>query len=299
MTKPKVIAVVGPTASGKTSLSIEIAKQYKGEVISADSRQVYRGMDLGTGKVTADEMDGVPHHLLDVADPTSVYTAADFERDATAATTDILSRNHLPIFAGGTFFYLDILRGKMSPAPVEPNPTLRQQLEQSTDAELLTKLQTSDPTRAANIDPHNRRRLIRSLEIIDALGAVPEPQPTESIYDWLIIGINIDPEALRQNIHVRLQQRFDAGMVEEVAHLHDNGLSYERMEELGLEYRYIGRYLQGELSYEEMCTTLETKIAQFAKRQRTWLRRDTAIQWFKKDDQTAIFDAIHHFLESA
>ena len=129
MKKHKVIAIVGPTASGKTSLSIEIAKKFNGEVISADSRQVYRGMDLGTGKVTAKEMDGIPHHLLDVADPMDIYTGVDFKRDATIALEKIIAQKHTPIVAGGTFFYLELLRGSMQAAPVEPNPAYRKTLE--------------------------------------------------------------------------------------------------------------------------------------------------------------------------
>tara|TARA_B100000508_G_scaffold135561_1_gene127521 strand:+ start:1817 stop:2713 length:897 start_codon:yes stop_codon:yes gene_type:complete len=296
MQKPKVIAIVGPTSSGKTSLSIEIAKKFNGEVISADSRQVYKGMDIGTGKVTTEEMGDVPHHLLDVVEPMNVYTAADFERDSLATTEDIVSRNRLPVFAGGTFFYLDILRGKMQPAPVEPNPTLRAELEKLSDQELLEKLQASDPKRAESIDPDNRRRIIRSLEIIDALGAVPKPVVTDSQYDWLILGIDIEKEKLHHNIHARLLQRIEEGMIEEAKRLHQEGISFERMDELGLEYRYLAKLLKKEITEEEMIPELETKIKQFAKRQLTWLKRDKEIVWVEPKNYEVIFRLVADFL---
>ncbi len=272
------MVIVGPTASGKTSLSIKLAKEHNGEVISADSRQVYRGLNLGTGKVTAEEMEGVPHHLLDIVDPKEIYTAADFVRDGRAAIADILSRGKLPIVVGGTFFYTDALLGRIVTPEVAPNPTLRAELEKLSAEELFSKLQTVDPVRADDIDQHNPRRLVRALEIADALGSVPQ-LPAEELYDAQILGIHIDQETLHKNIHNRLLARLDAGMIDEVKALHERGLSYERMEDLGLEYRYIARHLKGEVSYEDMVTTLETKIRQFAKRQMTWLKRDKSIQW--------------------
>ena len=194
MNKPKVIAIVGPTASGKTSLSIALAQQFTGEIISADSRQVYQGLDIGSGKVTPDEMAGIPHHLLDIADPMTVYTGIDFVQDAEKALADILKREHTPIVVGGTFFYLDLLRGKVQAAPVLPNQAFRDSLEDLSNATLLKKLYAKDIDRAEKIDPHNRRRLVRALEITEALGTVPKPAETESPYEWLIIGIDIDKE---------------------------------------------------------------------------------------------------------
>jgi len=278
MEKPKIMVIVGPTASGKTSLSIKLAKQHNGEVISADSRQVYRGLNLGTGKVTAEEMEGVPHHLLDIVDPKEIYTAADFVRDGRATITDILSRGKLPIIVGGTFFYTDALLGRIVTPEVPPNPTLRAELEKLSAEQLFSKLEAVDPVRADEIDRHNPRRLVRALEIADALGSVPQ-LPAEELYDAQILGIHIDQETLHKNIHNRLLARLDAGMIDEVKALHERGLSYERMEDLGLEYRYIARHLKGEVSYEDMVTTLETKIRQFAKRQMTWLKRDKSIEW--------------------
>ncbi|NCT02231.1 tRNA (adenosine(37)-N6)-dimethylallyltransferase MiaA [Candidatus Parcubacteria bacterium] len=294
--KPKVIAIVGPTASGKTSLSIAIAKQFSGEIISADSRQVYQGMNLGTGKVTKEEMAGVPHHLLDIAKPMDVYTGSDFVKDATVALEEIKMRNHLPIVAGGTFFYLDLLRGKMQSVPVAPNETFRASIADLSTATLLEMLYKKDPQRAATIDSANRRRVIRALEIIDALGAVPLYTPTESPYEWLILGTEITPEALHHNIKARLQERINAGMIEEVAQLHEDGVSYERLDDLGLEYRYIAKYLQGTLTKDEMLEQLETKSRQFAKRQLTWLKRDNEIEWFPPKSHEMIFRFVESFL---
>lgn len=296
MHKLKVIAVVGPTASGKTGLSIAIAKMFNGEVISADSRQVYKGMDLGTGKVTLDEMDGVPHHIIDIVDPMTVYTGADFKRDATTSIEDILTRGHVPIIAGGTFFYIELLRGTMQAAPVEPDPIFRASLDVYSNTELFEILKEKDAHRAANIDSDNRRRLIRSLEIINKLGTVPESVKIESNYDWLFIGIDLEKKALQKNIHTRLQTRFEAGMIDEVKGLREQGVTWQRMEEFGLEYRFIAKYLQGKIQKEEMEQELETKTRQFAKRQLTWLKRDVGIEWFAPENREAIFWRIETFL---
>ena len=296
MNKPKVVAVVGPTASGKTDLSLAIAKEFKGEIISADSRQVYRGMDVGTGKVTKEEMKGIPHHLIDIANPMKIYTAADFKRDAAAAILDIQNRKGLPIITGGTFFYLDLLREKMTAAPVEPNEDFRNSLAHFKDEELYEELKKKDAARAETIDPFNRHRLIRALEIIETLGKVPKGDPVESPYDWLIIGINVATENLHDKIHERLVSRLKAGMIEEVEQLHGEGITWERFEDLGLEYRYIARYMQKHLTYEEMVAELETKIRHYAKRQMTWLKKDNDIEWFSLEDKKSAFKRVEDFL---
>lgn len=278
--KLKATAIVGPTASGKTALSISLAQHFNGEVISADSRQVYRGMDLGTGKVTASEMEGIQHHVLDVANPaTDIYTGADFVRNGTQALSDITALGKLPIVAGGTFFYLELLQGKMQSAPVPPNPVLRADLEKKSGEELFNLLADKDPRRAELIDRDNPRRLIRALEIIDALGAVPEVIPVDSPYAWLTLGIDVPTETLHERIYQRIIDRLDLGMIEEVETLHAQGITWERLESFGLEYRYLARYLQNQLTREQMITELNTKTRQFAKRQLTWLKRDPKIVW--------------------
>ena len=296
-TKPPVIAIVGPTASGKTSLSIALAKEFSGEVISADSRQVYRGMDIGTAKVTPQEMDGIPHHLLDVCDPLDVYTGADFVLDANTALADITKKNKLPIVAGGTFFYLDLLMGKMTAPEVPPNPVLREKLEQLPNEVLLEKLTTLDPERAKVIDTANPRRLVRAIEIATALGSVPTSAPKESLYRWLTLGIDVPLAILEERIRLRIMTRLEDGMIEEVERLHNEGISYERLDAFGLEYRYIGRYLQGEIDRQEMIDQLVIKTRQFAKRQKTWLKRDKAIRWLEYPvDQAKAVEIVKNFL---
>ena len=288
--KPKAIAIVGPTASGKTALSIALAKVFDGEVISADSRQVYCGLDIGSAKVTPDEMGGIPHHLIDIVDPRTAYTGADFKRDGTVALCDITTRGKLPIVAGGTFFYLELLKGTMSSAPVPPNQALRAILEQKTTTELFASLAAKDLRRAEVIDRDNPRRLIRALEIIDAIGAVPEVTTAELPYNWLTIGIDVPTEVLNERIHTRIIDRMKIGMIEEVEALHNNGVSWERLDAIGLEYRYIALYLQNKLSREEMIEQLTNKSRQYARRQRVWLKRDQSIIWlpFPADISTAI-----------
>ncbi len=282
MTKPKIIAIVGPTASGKSDLAVELALRFNGEIISADSRQVYHGLDLGSGKITLEEMKGVPHHLLDVADPkTDTYTGSDFTKDANKSIEGILKREKLPIATGGTFFWLELLRGRKAAAPVPPNPTLRAELEKLSTEELFIRLKHKDEKRADNIDPHNRQRLIRSLEIIESLGTVPPTPPTPSTYEWLIIGIDIDKETLRQRIELRLKKRLEMGMVTEVQKLLSAGVTAEKLISFGLEYRYITEYLEKKITNKEMNELIITKSMQFAKRQYTWLKADPQIIWKK------------------
>lgn len=294
--KPKVIIVVGPTASGKTALSLFLAQQLGGEIISADSRQIYRGLDIGTGKVTQKEMGKIPHHLIDIKDPEESYSAAEFAQDAGEAIAAIHARGHLPIIVGGTFFYIEALLKRKSLPQVPPNPTLRGMLEVLTTPELFSLLEEKDPERARAIDPHNRRRLVRALEIIDALGTVPAPLYTSSPYDALIIGIELPAQELKERINKRLHERMAIGMVEEAEQLASRGLPLSRMDELGLEYRYLAKLLKGEMTKEEMVAKLEIEIGRFAKRQRTWLRKMEGVQWYGVEDTERILRDTRTFL---
>ncbi len=279
-TKIPILVIVGPTASGKTGFAIKLAKERNGEVISADSRQVYKGLDIGTGKVTVTDMDGVKHHLLDVADPKKVFSVSDFQKLGKEAITDIHNRGKLPIVAGGTGFYIQALVDGLILPEVPPDKVLRKRLEKMPLPKLLSLLKKLDKKRFETIDKSNPVRIIRAIEIARALGQVPTLK-SKTNYEPKIIGISIEPERLKKNIHDRLIARFEMGMIDEVRNLHKNGLSWKRMEALGLEYRYIARYLQGKLSEPEMLRQLETAINQYAKRQMTWFRRDKRVEWTK------------------
>lgn len=279
---PNLVAVVGPTASGKSALGVTLAQSLGGEIISADSRQVYHGMDIGTGKVTISEMAGIPHHLLDVADPRDTYTVAHFVHDARDAITLIQSRNKLPIVVGGTGQYIDTLLDNISLPAVPANTALRATLAGKSTEELFEILTAKDPIRAASIDRRNPRRLERAIEISEALGSVPPLAPVESPYNVLYIGIDLPKEELNARIAKRLSERLGTGMIEEVRNLHDKaGLSWERLESLGLEYRFIARHLQGHLTRQEMESLLLQAIVNYASRQMTWFRRNKRIHWVK------------------
>jgi len=294
--KPKILVIVGPTASGKTSLSIQLATEFSGEIISADSRQIYRGLDIGSGKVTKAEMAGVPHHLLDVIDPKDTYTADDFKQAGKQAITEILGRNNLPIIAGGTFFYVDTLLGRITSPEIPPNPALRAILETYTVEELYAELREKDPRRALEMDPQNGRRLIRALEIVASLGAVPII-PTDEPYDVLTIGIITEKEALRTRFRQRAEQWLEQGFMDEIASLLASDLPRKRLEEIGFEYLLGIEFFEEKITREEFLQKFVEKNWQYAKRQITWLKRDATIQWFNKDDTAAISKVVESFLK--
>lgn len=295
---PKIVAVVGPTAVGKSALAIMVAKKFKGEIISADSRQVYRGLNIGTGKITKKEMRGIRHHLLDVADPRKQFTVVQFKNMAETAIRDIRFRNKLPIICGGTGFYIDAPIKNIHFPDAPPDNQLRKKLQEKSVTELFRMLKKLDPRRATQIDSKNKRRLIRAIEIATALGKVPylEVKPPSKGQETLLIGITLSPEELRRRIATRLLARIRRGMLTEVKRLHKEGLSWKRMEELGLEYRYLSRYLRGKLSRAEMMAKLETEIWHYAKRQLTWFRRDKSIHWFQPQEKEKIMRSVKKFL---
>ena len=277
---PKVIAVVGPTSSGKSDLAVKIAKKYDGEVISADSRQVYVGLNLGTGKITKKEMAGVPHHLLDVVNPKKRFTVSDYKILADQAIAEIISRDRLPIICGGTGFYVDNVIDNITLPDVPVNNELRKKLAKKSSKQLFKTLEKVDSRRAAAIGEHNKIRLIRALEIIKSLGTIPELQ-SEPKYNTLSISITVDQDTLKDKIHNRLISRIEQGMITEAKKLHAEGLSWKRMEELGLEYRYLALFLQNKISKQEMLAQLELAICQYAKRQRQWFKRNQNIHWLQ------------------
>ncbi len=295
--KPKIIVILGPTASGKSDLAVHIAKQCNGEVISADSRQVYKGLDIGSGKITKKEMQGVPHHLLDVVSPKQIFSVEDFKIKAQEAIQTILNKGKVPIICGGTGFYIDTLVKNLVFPEVKPNPAFRTKNLEFTAEKLYKKLQKLDPKRAKTIDPQNKVRLIRALEIAISLGKVPKIT-SKPLYDPLYIGISWEKDALQKRIEKRLLSRLKQGMITEAKHLHAKGLSFKRMEALGLEYRYLARYLKKEITKKELITELTLKIYQYAKRQIQWFKRDTDIHWFTSNELDNVPTIITTFLKS-
>ncbi len=286
--KSKIITVIGPTASGKSALAVKLAKKFKGEIISADSRQVYRGLDIGSGKITKQEMKGIPHYLLDIVNPKKVFSAADFQKLGRKKIEEITQREKLPIICGGTGFYVDTLIKNLTLPPVPPNPKLRAKLEKLPTEKLAHRLKNLDLKRFKNIDQHNRPRLIRAIEIATKLGHVPplgiKGRPCFGKGDpchLLQIGIAVNPDKLRQNIHERLFKRLRAGLIGEVKKLHANGVSWKRLEAFGLEYRYVALYLQNKISKKDLLSKLERDIWRYAKRQMTWWKRNKDIKWVK------------------
>ncbi len=270
----KALVIIGPTSSGKSDLAIKLALEKNGEIISVDSRQIYRGMDLGTGKVTPEEQALVPHHLLDICEPGQDYNVSDFVRDTERLEADIRSRGKLPIFCGGTLFWMESYLHKSAFPRVPPNPALRKALEQKTPEELFQELRGRNPERASGIDPHNKVRLIRALEIIESLGTVP---PLSAALEWQkdyeLIVLTPDRDLLRERIQKRLAARFEAGMIEEVAGLLEKGVTHEWLQKIGLEYKFISLYLQKKLTKSELEEQLFHAIWHYAKRQTTFLKR--------------------------
>lgn len=277
--QPKIYVIVGPTASGKSAYAVELARKIKAEVISADSRQVYRGLDIGSGKITRREMKGVPHHLLDVASPKKVFTAHDFVKKARPILEGILKRGKSVIVCGGTGFYIDALLSRIALPDVPPNKELRGELTGKSAPQLFAMLNKMDPRRAKEIDRHNPVRLIRAIEIAKALGKVPKMKMKPLPYEIEWIGMKTAEITLRDKIRTRLLSRMKAGMLREAKKLHEGGLSYKRMEQLGLEYRHLARLLQGKVTKEQMLEELEKDIVAYAKRQLTYWRRNSEIEW--------------------
>jgi len=297
MPAQRIICIVGPTASGKSALAVELAKKIDGEVISADSRQVYKGLNIGTGKITKKEMRGIRHHLLDVASPAEGFTAHDYAMRARNAIVDISRRGKIPIICGGTGFYIDALVGRVVLSHVPANKALRAKLEKHTVSELFTKLKILDPDRVLTIGENNKRRIIRALEIAASSHSHP-PRLNLARYDILWIGLAPARDDLRKRINTRLKERLRRGMIAEAKRLKAGGLSYKRMEALGLEYRSLTRHLQGIISREELEQELQPAIWQYAKRQMTYWRRNKDIQWFRPHETKAATQLVSKWLKN-
>ena len=271
----RLIVIAGTNASGKSGLGVELALKYGGEIVSADSRQVFRGLDLGSGKITPEETKGVPHHLIDVCEPGDFFSMADFQRLAYAAIDGILVRGKIPFLVGGTGLYIDAVAQGYELSDVEPDLALRARLETYETPALYAMLRAKLPD--TEIDPKNRNRVMRALERLAADDYHPGKRCPR--YETLMLGVTWDRETLKKRIDERLERRLKAGMVEEVRALLDAGVSTEFLMKLGLEYRYLTKYLLGEMDYGRMVLELGNAIKRFAKRQMTWFRHEENLHW--------------------
>nr|VFJ51970.1 MAG: tRNA dimethylallyltransferase [Candidatus Kentron sp. DK] len=298
--RPRIIAVVGPNASGKSGYAVELARLFQGEVVSADSRQVYRGLDLGTGKITPKEMRGIPHHLIDIVDPGQDYSLFDFQRDAYSAIDDISKTGMLPILAGGTGLYVAAVTEGYQLLDVKPDPVLRRELESLPTGELTDILEREQPGAIGQMENRHKRRLIRAIEIIRAGFDYRETRGKSPKLDALIIGVQWKKNVLRRRIRERLQARLDQGMIEEVEGLRARGVPDPFLYKMGLEYRAILRYLEGGYdSRAHFVERLEIAIGQFAKRQMTWFRGRAGVNWIAGEDlmSAPVLERIRDFPE--
>ena len=281
---PKLIVIEGTNASGKSSLGVSLAGRFGGEIVSADSRQVYHRLDLGSGKVTSEEMNGVPHHLLDVREPGEFFSMGDFQRLAYDAIDGILARGAVPFLVGGTGLYVDAVADGYELSDKSPDHDLRAYLETLDTPALYEMLKKKLP--GTIIDPRNRHRVMRTLERLEADDY--QPGRKNPRYQLLKFGVTWPREILKQRIHERLERRLQEGMVDEVRAMLEDGISEEFLIKLGLEYKYLTWYLTGRIGYEQMVVELGNAICKFAKRQMTWFRRDPRIIWLNmQKDPTA------------
>lgn len=290
-----LIVILGPTASGKTRLAARLAKERDSEVISADSRQVYRGMDLGTGKDLAEFLvDGVavPYHLVDIADPGYEFNLFVYQQLFYRCFSELSERGIIPIMAGGTGLYIESVVREYAMLDVPEDPSLRRKLSVMGMDALRERLLWINPALHNTTDTEDRERLVRAIEIAEYTrehGGAGGPQ--RPVIRPFVVGIRWERSVLRERITRRLRERIDTGMIEEVRKIYDDGVNWKRLDALGLEYRYVGRYLQGEMDFDEMFEQLNTRIHQFAKRQMTWFRgmerRGVVIHWIDGADYGA------------
>ena len=282
-TKKKLVIIAGTNASGKSGLGIELAKKFDAEIVSADSRQVYQGLDLGSGKVTWEEMQGVPHHLLDVAQPNDFYTLVDFQRQAYAAIDDILTRGKRAFLVGGTGLYVNAVADGYNIRLQNPDMEVRKELNAKTPEELIAIIREKNPAALEGLDLKNTQRLERTAE--RALAGDTEERVNTPRYETLMLGVTWPREVLYERIRERLDRRLEQGMIEEVVRLREAGTTDEFLYGLGLEYRYILMHLRGEFeSFEAFYNKLFMEIRHLAKGQMTWFRKRTDIRWI---DMTA------------
>lgn len=289
---PKIIIILGPTASGKTALSLKLAKKYNGEIINADSRQVYKEMNIGTAKEPRDDekkeyfVRGIPHHLIDVVRPDEEFTLAHFKQMALEKINDILKRKKMPIIAGGTGLYIWAIVDNLDIPSVAPDFKLRKKLEKKSLAELVKMLKKADPLSAKKIDLKNPRRVIRALEVaLRNKGSFVEQQKkSPPLFNALQIGISIPREILYQRINQRVDEQIKDGLINEVKKLAKK-YSWSLPAMSGLGYKQIGYYLRGEKTLPEAVELIKRDTRRYAKKQMTWFKRDKRIKWIKNDKE--------------
>ena len=299
-----LIVILGPTASGKTKLAARLARDRGSEIISADSRQVYRGMDIGTGKDFGEYVvDGlaVPCHLIDVVDPDYEFSVFDYQVNFSRVFTDISSRGVVPIMVGGTGLYIEAAIKGYRLLEVPENPSLRHELEKEGMKELRNRLIELKPAVHNTTDLLDRKRLVRAIEIMEFTKTYNYHESHFPSIVALAVGIRWERSVLRQRITDRLNARLKAGMIEEVEWLYQSGIGWEKLDFFGLEYRYVGLYLRGVMSYSEMFQKLNTRIHQFAKKQETWFRRmekkGTTIHWINGDDYDQVAEIVKRLMK--
>jgi tRNA dimethylallyltransferase len=287
----KVIVILGPTSGGKTKLAVSLAQKFNGEIVSADSRQVYKGMDIGTGKDLAEYKIGnkkIKYHLIDVVSPKTEFNLAKYQKLAYQAIDDILSRGKLPIIAGGSGLYIQSIVDGYQLSAVKPDKKLRAKLEKMTAEKLFAMLKKIDLRKANSLNESerkNKRRLVRHIEVAKSSKKTEKIMET-SKYKPLLLGLTFPKEVLEKRIYQRLIKRLEKeNMVGEVKRLRKRGVSWKRLEGFGLEYKYVSLYLRGKLTYDEMVNLLNIAIRQFAKRQMTWFKRDKRIKWIKNKQE--------------
>nr|WP_298660597.1 tRNA (adenosine(37)-N6)-dimethylallyltransferase MiaA [uncultured Flavobacterium sp.] len=313
---PKIIVILGPTASGKTDLGLVLAKKFNGEIVSADSRQVYKQMNIGTAKPQLENnnqieilnsvqndspvyiVDGIPHHLIDIVNPDQDFSLADFKTMATNCIQDILKRGKLPIVVGGTGLYIWTIVDNLDIPKIKPNIELRLELEKKSLSELVGQLQEIDPESAAVIDLKNSRRVLRALEVAITSGRSFIAQQTKSqpLFNALQIGIDISKEELNTRIEKRVDAQMQEGLLHETEGLVQAGYSWNLPSMSGIGYRQIGYYQQGKMSLPKAIETLKTDTKKYAKRQMTWFKRDKRIQWVKSGNLKIVQEIIEKFL---
>lgn len=292
----KLIVILGPTASGKTNLAVFLAKKFKGEIVSVDSRQIYKEMDIGTAKATKKEMAGVPHYLMDIVPPNKTLTLAQYKRKAIKIIKDIQRRGKIPFLVGGTGLYIKAIVENLKIPRVKPYPALRKKLEAKSEKQLFKQLAKLDPETARVIDPRNKRRLVRALEVCLASGKPFSALRTKGrpMFDVLQLGVTIPRQTLYRRINRRAEEQIKSGLLDEVKKLAEkHGWDFPSMSGIG--YKEFKPYFEGKITFREAKKILKQNTRQYARRQMTWFRKDRTIRWIKDEKEAAIM--VKNFLK--